>query len=297
MANVDIAVLNTKTYSDTLEIAAQKTRSAFRQGSVEIGCTGEGHRPISFIGKTVVRERTTRGAQKTIADTNHTGRWISRTAYISDSEIIDDMDKRLTALDPTSGYHKNQMAAMWRKFDDDFIAKLHGDALTGKDGTSTTSFPGANTVTSTDGFIIADLLDALQLLQENEVILDMNDPEELYLAMKPAHFREFVKMNEVSNKDYGNSFYDGQTYQVGSWMGINIIVDNHLLGAVGVTEMALWAKSGMYTGIWEDVHGTVTQDDGKEGEPMLCTMYGDFGMTRVEEEKVIKIITDERTKA
>lgn len=290
--NAGIETLNTKKYSDILRIGAQKTRSVFRQGSISQSCTGESANVVDFVGKASMRQRTTRGAQKTIADPIHTTRWIAKKSYVSDSDLIDSDDKKLTLIDPTSAYVERQAAAANRIFDDDFITALTGPSLTGKDAVSTTSLPSTNII-SASALTIGQILAGLQLMQENEVILDPNNPRQLFYAMSPANFTKFVQLNEVSNKDYGNEFYSGATYMVGAWMGINIIIDNNLAGATTARETILWEKSGMTTGIWDDIRGTITQDDNREGEPMLATTYMDLGFTRTEEEKVVKILIDE----
>ena len=300
MANA-IDTLYTKKYTDVLRLNAQQKMSRFRRGSVEQSCSGEHANIVDFVGKSTVSPRTTRGEMKTIADKDHTRRWIEPINYASESDIVDSMDKLRSMVDPTGKYQESQLAAMNRQIDDDFVDALFGTAKTGKSGTTSTSFDSNNVVAAGGtNFTITKVLAALQLLQENEVTLE-DGSEELYMALTPKQFTKFVAFDEVKNADYGNTFYDKSRYMVDNWLGVNIIVTNRLQDASGIItttasatrEIPLWAKSGMTFGIWEDVNGTVTQSNERKQEPMLITTYADYGVARTEEEKVIKIIVDE----
>lgn len=293
MPNQDIGVLSTKSYSADLRIALQKNNSLYRQGCTDLpNPVGEGAAVVNFVDPVAMRKRNTRGAVKQIADTNHRTRWMSHESYTIDSDIIDSLDKRNGAQDPTSQYMMNQAAAAKRQFDNDFIDRGFGNALTGKDGTSTVALPSSQIITSTAKFVIDDITQAIIKFQENEILIDPTDPSQLFLALSPKAFAQFYNFDEVKDKDFGNTFFDGQTFQVREFMGINIVLDNFLPGTDAARELIMWRKQSMYCGIWKDIHGTVERDPGREEEPDLVTTYMDIGFSRVEEEGVVKIITD-----
>jgi len=300
MANA-IDTLYTKKFTDVLRLNAQQEMSYFRPGAVEQSCSGEHANVVDFVGKSTVAERTTRGEMKTIADKDHSRRWVEPHNYSTESDIVDSLDMLRTMVDPTGQYQASQLAAMGRKIDDDFIAALHGTAKTGKSGTTSTAWDTAQDVAAGGtNFTIAKVLAGMQLLQENEVILGSKS-EDLFMALTPKQFTKFVAFDEVKNADYGNTFYDKNRYVVDNWLGINIIVTNRLVDASGsisttasaTREIPLWTKSAMVFGVWKDVYGTVTQSNDRKQEPQLITTYADYGVARVEEEKVIKIIVDE----
>jgi len=297
----DINALYTKKYTDVLRLNAQQEMSRFRAGCLTQSCSGEHANIVDFVGKSTIAQRTTRGEAKVIADKDHTRRWVESIPYASESDIVDSLDMLRTMVDPTGRYSASQLAAMNRRIDDDIITALFGTAKTGKSGTTSTSFDSNNVVAAgAANFTIGKVLDAIKLLEENEVILEGN--EELFMALSPDQKQKFVQFDEVKNKDYGNTYFDGSSFVINGWMGINIITTNRLTKADGTfgtaggeadREIPLWAKSGMTMGIWEDVNGTVTQSNDRKNEPMLITTYADYGITRTEEEKVIKIIVDE----
>ena len=295
----DINAFYTKEYTDVVSMLAQQKKSRFERGAIAQACSGETHNLVNYVGDSTVMERTTRGEAKVIADKNHTLRWVEAVDYFTESDIVDSIDILKTKIEPSGSYTASQVAAFNRKKDDVFISKIHGSALSGKGGTSTTAWDTANDIAAA-AFSITNIKAAIQRLQENEVILDDGE-EELFMAITPKQYNIFSSLSEVANKDWGNTYFDKGKLMIDSWLGINIIVSNRLIDSAGsisttastTREIPMWAKSGMRFGIWKDLYGTVTDDPNRANEPKQITTYGTFGVARVEENKVIKIIVDE----
>lgn len=206
-------------------------------------------------------------------------------------------------LDPTSNYASQQVNKFNVRKDEVIIDSLFATAVTGETATGTEAFDSNNVIAvGTTDLTVVKVLDAVQILQQNEV--DMDDPETVVtMVITPHQYNTFVRETEVSNKDFGNSVFDANN-RITKWNGINIVVSNRLLdtngiratvnpGASAVREIPLFAKSGVHLGIWEDIRGEIVQQPGLDRHPWAVTTYGTFGATRVEEAKVIKIICKE----
>tara|TARA_R110000803_G_scaffold130610_2_gene197913 strand:- start:755 stop:1573 length:819 start_codon:yes stop_codon:yes gene_type:complete len=265
--------------------------------------TGKQASPVEFTGSSSVFQRSTRGETKTIAETDHTRRYVNPISWSTPSDIVDSFDNMRTKLDPTSNYSRAQVAAHMRQMDDQIIASFFDDAITGETASGTTSFDSANVVAvGSANFTLAKILEAKQLLMQNEV--DMDDPETVVgMAITPDQYTKFVQISEVSNSDFGNTVFD-KDGRVTKWNGIDIVISNRLTDAAGILastnpgasatrEIPMWAKSGMHLGLWEDIRGKVVTDESRDRDPLLVTTYSTFGATRCEEAKVIKIIVDE----
>ena len=85
-----------------------------------------------------------------------------------------------------------------RKMDDVIIAAMHGDAKTGKDGATTTSFPAGNQIAAGSGLTIAKLVEAKQKLDENSV-----DPSiQRYIVVSPKQISDLLNSTTVTSADF-----------------------------------------------------------------------------------------------
>ena len=54
-------------------------------------------------------------------------------------------------------------------------------------------------------------------------------------------------------------------------------------------NIPVWAKSGMYLGMWQDIKNSVSVRHDLQGEPFQLYSIGSFGATRLDEDKVFNI--------
>ena len=117
------------------------------------------------------------------------------------ADLIDSVDQVKTLIDPTSSYAKAAAAAMGRAIDDEIISAAFADSSTGKDGSSTTSFPAANQVavgSPAAGLTIAKLVSARKILLENNV-----DPSiQSYIAVAPEQLEDLLNSTTVTSADF-----------------------------------------------------------------------------------------------
>jgi hypothetical protein len=302
MAN-DRSELYTVEFSDKLALLAQQSQARLRPLVMTGTHTGKQASPCEFTDVGELEQNTSRAQKLTFDEPDHTRRWVNPVSYRSKSAILDKLDDMRSKLSPQSNYAQQQVNKFNVKMDEVIIDSAFGTAITGETATGSTAFDSNNVVAvGTTDLTLAKILDAKQILMQNEV--NMDDPEEqITMVITPHQYNSFVQISQVSNSDYGNTVFD-KAGMVTRWNGINIVVSNRLVdsngiratvnpGASAVREIPMFAKSGMHLGIWEDIYGDLAQQNDRDRKPWAVTTYGTFGATRLEEAKVVKIICKE----
>ncbi|MCH7909822.1 MAG: hypothetical protein IIB38_09425 [Candidatus Hydrogenedentes bacterium] len=139
---------------------------------------------------------------------------------------------------------------------------------------------------------IQKLLEGRKILLDGDV--DLDDPmNQVWVAIGPKQEQELLLEVRVSNRDYGDPIFDGTGKTLRHWFGMNFIVTNRLILTSGERECGLWARSGMHLGVWQDIKGEISKRADLVGKPFDMEATSTFGATRVQEEKVMKILCKE----
>ena len=162
-------------YKTTVEHLLQQRGSKLRGAVMEDSYHGKSGAAVNQVGAVTAQLRTSRHADTPLIETPHDKRWVFPLDY-EWADLIDDVDKLKIIADPTSPYAINGAMAIGRAMDDEIIAKATATALTGEDGTTSTTFPAGQTAATTaGGLTVAKLREAMQLLIAAEVDVD-NEP-------------------------------------------------------------------------------------------------------------------------
>jgi len=275
-------------YKSTVEALLQQRGSKFRGAVNEDSYKGKSGAAVNQIGAVTAQLRSTRHSDTPLIETPHDKRWVYPSDY-EWADLIDDTDKLRIIADPTSPYAVNGAMALGRSMDDLIITAATGTSKTGEDGTTSTTFPSAQTAgTTSGGLTVAKLREAMQLLIAAEVDVD-NEP--LYCAIGAQQHDDLLGETQAISLDYTNKpvLVDGR---IKAFMGFNFI-DSQRLALSGTDRTAIcWAKSGLHLGIWNDITARVTERDDKSYSTQVY-LKGTFGATRVEEKKVVAITCSE----
>jgi hypothetical protein len=126
------------------------------------------------------------------------------------------------------------------------------------------------------------------------------DNEELFCAIDAQNHDALLNEVQVISSDFNGGdrpvLKDGK---VTRFLGINLVLCERLrTKALGTDDQStssssiqipMWAKSGLHLGIWNDISTTVTQRNDLQGMPWQAYVFGTFGATRTEENKIVKI--------
>ena len=305
MPNED-AELYVSKFNTNLQLLSQQSKDRFAPWVDTGSHNGKQASPVDQVAATNVQQRTARAQPKILTDIANERRWVQPSSF-STHTVVDNFDKLRMNVELDSKFLRSQKNAMQRKKEDLMIDAFFATSVVGEEGGGTVTFAndggGTIAVGSTD-LTVAKLLEAYQTLLEGEV--DLDDPEEAIIcAITPHQHTTLINETKIANADFvrDKTIFD-KDGRLARWFGINFVITNRLLdtagvratvnpGAATVREIPMWAKSGMHSGIWDDVRGKIVQRKDLDDDPNEMSVYGTFGATRLEGVKVIKIICKE----
>jgi hypothetical protein len=175
--------------------------------------------------------------------------------------------------------------------DDEIIAAMFADSKTGENGSTNTSFLGANQVAvgygaaAATGLNIAKLREAKRILMAGEVDVDN---EQLFAVITAQQHDDLLSEAQAISLDYNTRpvLVDGR---ITAFMGFNFIHCERLTAdASTYRRVPVFAKSGLHLGMWNDIN-TMVSERADKGYATQVYVKGTFGATRTEEKKIVEI--------
>jgi len=278
-------------YSTNVQLLLQQRGSKLRPFVMSGSHVGKQASPVDQIGSVEMSDVAGRFQPIGRTDAPTDRRWV----FPTDSDLpqlIDHFDKLRLITDPESTYVTNGVYAAGRRMDDHIINAFFGDAKTGEEGSTTTSHPAGQQVavnygaSGNVGLTVAKLREAKRLHMANEVDLEA-DP--LCVAVTSVQHDNMLAEAQVISTDYNDTpvLVDGK---ITRFLGINFIhCERMKTDGSSYRRIPVWAKSGMYLGMWEDIQSDVSQRKDLQGHPWQVYLYLTAGATRLEEEKVVEV--------
>jgi hypothetical protein len=247
------------------------------------------HGFVEQIGSTETQTRTSRHGDSPLVSTPHERRRINLDSE-EWGDLVDNQDKVRMLIDPTSQYAMNAGWAFGRTKDDKIIAAATGAALTGTDGTTSTSLPSSQKVAvGGEGLSVQKLIDTASIFGINDV-----DPDEQkYFVCSQKQLDDLLAIEKVTSADYSTvkALAHGK---INSYMGFEFIRTQRLTLTVATDVRTCFAfvKSGLALGVGSDV---VTRISERADKAYSTYVYAkmDVGAARLEEEKVVEVMCDE----
>jgi hypothetical protein len=192
-------------------------------------------------------------------------------------------------IDPTSSYARAAAAAIGRAMDDAVIDALGGTAKTGKEGSTSTSFPSTQKIAhGSGGLTIAKLVNAKKLLDANSV-----DPSiKRFIVVSPEQIEDLLNSTTVTSSDF-NTVKALVQGDINTFVGFEFIVSNRL--KVDGTPSRLcyaFAQDGIKLAIGKDIMARIDERSDKSYSTQVY-YCATFGATRMEEDKVVEIACNE----
>jgi len=192
---VTVAFVNQ--FSSNVNLLSQQMGSLLRGAVDTESVTGE-KAFFDQIGEAAAVARTSRHGDTPLVETPHSRRMVSLTSY-EWADLIDDSDKVRMLIDPTSSYARAAAAAIGRAMDDEIISALGGTALTGKTGSTSTTFPSGQKIAhGSAGLTVAKLVSAKKLLDAQSV--DPSIPR--YIVVSPEQIEDLLNTTTATSSDF-----------------------------------------------------------------------------------------------
>lgn len=278
-------------YSTNIQLLLQQKGSKLRNLVMSGSHVGKQASPVDQFGAINMQPVSSRFAAMGRVDAATDRRWVFPSDFDL-PQLIDSFDKLRLLTDPSSSYVQNAVNAAGRQMDDLIIDAFFGTAKTGEAGATNTSFPSGNQVAvnegaaSNTGLTVAKLRAAKKLLMSYEVDLD-SDP--LTAVVTAKQHDNLLAEAQVISMDFNDKpvMVEGK---ITRFLGINIVHCERLdVDGSSYRRVPVFAKSGMYLGLWNDITTDVSQRKDLQGLPWQAYVYMTAGATRLEENKIIEI--------
>lgn len=282
-------------YSANVMHLVQQKGSRLRNAVMIETVTGE-KAFFDQLGAVNAQKVTTRHADSPLISTPHDRRMVTLVDY-DWGDLVDDLDKVRMLIDPASPYAVNASWAMGRAIDDEIIGAAFADASTGKDGSTTVSFPATQQVAedyvetgaaANSDMTIGKLRRAKQILDENEV----DESERRYACIKAKQLNSLLQTTEITSSDYNvvKALVQGE---INSFVGWEFIRSERLLATADpYTRTIFWAMSGLGLALGKDVTARISERADKRYSTYVYYCMS-IGSTRIEEKKVVEVLCDE----
>ena len=293
--NSQIPTLFVNQYSSNIQLKLQQKGSRLRRAVMSGSHVGAQASPVDQFGAIAANKVTGRYQPMVNIDAPTDRRWVFPQPY-DVNQLLDTFDKLKLLIDPLSSYAENAMYALGRAMDQEILNGLLGTNYTGNSGTTSTTLPSGQVVVvqqgaaSSTNLTVAKLRKARQILMANEVDFET---DEIFCAINSVNHDSLLAETQVIDMDFNDRpvLVDGR---VERFLGIQFI-HSELLSTgtddqAGTSTMVpVWAKSGAYLGVWEDMVTNISQRNDLRSIPYQAYNKLDVGGTRLEEKKVVQI--------
>lgn len=292
LAQYSVPEMHIKQYSANVRAALNKKGGDIVARVSRGSYSGEKVQLISFIGPIEFVERSTPYADTQVSELEHTQRWISGSEYDA-AVFIDRLDTLKMIWDPTSPYVERMREGAARKMDAIVMDKFFADAKSGKDGTTTVSFPAGDIVAhGGTGLTVAKLRALRKLMKKRHLDLRMQRP---YIAVTAEEIDDLLGETSVNSIDFNavKPLVDGE---VSRFMGFEF-VPYEAYGIYGiptfddtgtVRRCPVWVQDGMHFGLWDSLTIRVSDRPDKNHIKQIHATFT-AGATRVEEGRVFQV--------
>ena len=278
-------------YSTNIQLLLQQLESRFTRAVMSGTHLGKQASPVDQFGAIDMQAVTGRFEPIGRVDAPTDRRWVFPSDFDL-PQLLDSFDELRLLTDPKSSYVRNAVAAANRRRDDSIIAAFFGDAKTGEEGGTTTVFPAANQIAvnfaaaGDVGMTVAKLREGKKKLMAAEVDLE-TDP--LFCSVTATQHDDLLAEAQIISTDFNDKpvLVEGK---ITRFLGINFIHSERLdVDGSADSRCPLWAQSGMYLGMWNNMRTDVSQRKDLKGHPWQAYLYMTIGATRLEEDKTIEI--------
>lgn len=284
-------------FATNIALLVQQKGSRLRPHVMSGSHVGKQASPVEQIGAIAMQPVSSRFAPMGRVDAPLDRRWVFPSDFDL-PQLIDNFDKLRLLVDPQSSYVQSAVYAAGRQMDDLIIAALNGTAKTGETGATSTALPAGQKIARTFGaaaavgLTVAKLREAKRILMANEVDIDS---DQITCAVTAQQHDNLLAEAQIISTDFNDKpvLVEGKIMR---FLGINFVHTERLaLSTDGNSDrlVPVWAKSGMYLGLWNDVKTSISQRHDLQSEPWQAYVYMTAGATRLEEKKVVQVACDE----
>lgn len=278
-------------YRSNVELLLQQKQSKFAP-LVRMETQRAEYEYYEQIGPVSAQPWGPRHGDTPLMETPHSRRRVSTSPWIW-ADLIDNPDRVRMLIEPTSPYATNAVMAFNRRKDDIIIRAALGTAYAGKEGEIPIPFPASQTIEAgAEGITLDKLIEVRQQLWES----DVDEDEPVFVALSPAGFADLFHEEKITNADYATvkALAAGD---IDTFMGFTFVRTTRLPyedagGGNVIRDNLVWVRDGILAAVAEDIKVEIDRRPDKKYSTQVYVEM-DFGATRMEEKKVIKLQSQE----
>lgn len=293
--NSGIPLFYVEQFSSNIQLKLQQKGSRLSQAVMSGNHVGSQASPVDQFGAINANKVTGRYQPISPTDAPTDRRWVFPQDYDL-AQLLDSFDKLRLLIDPMSSYVTNSVYALGRAKDQEILNGLLGANFTGNNGTVSVTIPTSQIVSVAQGaasatnLTVAKLRKGKQILMSNYVDLDADS---IQMAINGMNHDSLLAEVQVISTEFNDKpvMVEGK---ITRFLGIDFIHTE--LVSTGTddlsgtsTALPMWAKSGAYAGIWQEMITDVSQRKDLRSLPYQAYVMGTFGGTRLEEKKVVQV--------
>lgn len=284
-----------RSFTTNVELLLQQEDSRFSDCVTTSTYRGEQAQVVKQFGEVEFQEKTSRLADTNFSEIEHRQRWVFPTSY--DLALPVEREDEIQMLDsPVSPYSMAMSAAWNRKKDAVIMAAALGDAKTGKNGGTTTSFDTTNFSVAADfvlngagvnsGLTLAKITEAKRILDAAEC-----PAKGRYFGTGSYQLQDMLNTDKLTSQDYQavKALVNGE---INSMLGFEFKRYESFAVASSVRSCVAWHKTGLHLGMWNGLETKIGERPDKKYLTQVF-MKGTIGATRTNEEKVVRVLCSE----
>lgn len=293
--SVNIPTFYAQQFATNIQLLLQQKGSRLRNAVRTGPHYGQQASPVDQVGTLEMQPVTSRFAPMQRLDAPTDRRWVFPSDFDL-PQLIDQFDKLRLLIDPTSSFVETAVNAAGRQFDRLVLSAAIGTNYTGVAGGTSTVLPSAQKVavnfgaTGNTGMTVAKMRQAKKILMAAEVDLET---DELYMPVTARQHDDLLAEAQVVSTDFNDKpvLVEGRVIR---FLGVNLIhTELPTTDASSYRLIPMWAKSGMYLGLWNDMQTSISKRHDLQGEPWQAYIFMTAGATRLEEKKIVQISCSE----
>lgn len=274
-------------FSANIHLLVEQRGSKLKGLFSEEMASGEKHF-FDRIGSFTASEITGNLMPIELQDGAHSRRMASLRVYDA-ATYVQNMDKLKMIIDPTSSYAIKLANAHGKNYDRAIIDALLGTAAAGKDGSSSVSFDTANQQIAhgNKGLTVDKFLEALRILQANEVDMDVSN---IFLLANAKAIEDLLGDNKFTSHDYQNTKpLAGR--MLPEFRGVKIVHTERIPDqSQGVSRAILCTDEAVKVAMGQDLKVDISRRNDIKDLPFQIYTEMAFGAVRMEEELVVDIL-------
>lgn len=255
-------------FRNNVELTLQQTKSKL-EGAVitQDDASAEKIKVKDLVGHTTPLKADERHGQTKYNNRSFDGVWIPKPVELYDADLVDNADKLGTAIELGSSTMMSISATIARSRDIRILEGFYNPIISGKDGTTSTAFPGGQTLAVTVGgaagaqkMNVAKVRAATKLLAQSYV--DIEAPR--FMVLTADDNDSLLQELPVTSDDFKSS-YKGEVDEAGrvtkllGWTFLYLELDNPLLDTIpalatdgsGYRKTPFWSQGGLVLNYWQ----------------------------------------------